>query len=109
MKSERRSFPRSAGRGDATVAFPSPGERGGGRVAEKRPSRGIDLEMLLEFSQQLYAHALTLQEVIRNQGEATYEVLRPGYDRVAAQQFEVFYPTVKRSSGLRKRGAGSGE
>jgi hypothetical protein len=65
--------------------------------------------MLLDFSQQLYAHALTLQEVIRNRGEVKYEVLRPGYDRLAAQQFEVFYPTFKRSSGFRKRGAGSGE
>jgi hypothetical protein len=62
----------------------------------KPPSAdGIDLEKLLHFSQQLYAHALTLQEVIRNEGQVTYEVLRPRCDRQAAQQFEVFYPTLK--------------
>ena len=51
----------------------------------------IDFEKLLHFSQQLYAHALTLQEVVRNNGQVTYEALRPRYDRQAAQQFEVFY------------------
>jgi hypothetical protein len=81
----------------------------GARATEKRPPHGIDLEMLLDFSQQLYAHALTLQEVIRNRGEVTYEVLRPGYDRLAAQQFEVFYPPLKQPSAFRKRSASSGE
>ena len=58
---------------------------------EKQSSNAIDTEKLLHFSQQLYAHALTLQEVVRNGGEVTYEVLRPRCDRQAAQQFEVFY------------------
>ena len=83
MKSERRSLPRSA------VAFPHPVERLGGKVAKKRLSNlsnAIDLERLLHFSQQLYAHALTLQEVIRNEGRVTYEVLRPRYNRQATQQ-----------------------
>jgi len=78
-----------------TDASPLPVEHVSGEVAKKRPSDAIDLETLLHFSQQLYAHALTLQEMIRNEGEATYEVLRPKCDRQAAQQFEVFYRTFK--------------
>jgi hypothetical protein len=69
----------------------------------------MDPEKLLHFAQQLYAHALTLQEVIRNEGQVTYEVLRPRYDRQAAQQFEVFYHSVERPSRVRKRGAASCE
>jgi len=72
------------------VALRYPAERIGGKVAKKQSSNAADLEMLLHFSQQLYAHALTLQEVIRNGGEVPYEVLRPRYDRQAAQQFEIF-------------------
>jgi len=93
MKSERRSFPRSAPSG----------------VARKQPPDAQDVEKLLHFSRQLYAHALTLQEVIRNDGEVAYEVLKPRYDRQAAQQFEIFYHTFKLPSGVRRRGAGSGE
>ena len=93
MKSERRSFPRSAQSG----------------VARKQPPDARDVEKLLHFSRQLYAHALTLQEVIRNDGEVAYEVLKPRYDRQAAQQFEIFYHTFKLPSGARRRGAGSGE
>ena len=76
-------------------ASPLPVEHVSAEVAKKRPSGAIDLETLLHFSQQLYAHALTLQEVIRNEGEETYEVLRPKFDRQAEQQFEVFYHTFK--------------
>lgn len=64
------------------------------KVASKPPSSAIDAGRLLHFSQQLYAHALTLQELIRNEGEVAYEVLRPRYDRQAARQFEIFYRTV---------------
>jgi hypothetical protein len=67
-----------------------------------------DLKKVLHFSQQLYAHALTLQEMIRTEGEVTYEALRPRYDRVAARQFKMFYRALKQSSGLRKGGLGSG-
>ena len=63
-----------------------------------------DLKKVLHFSQRLYAHALTLQEMIRNDEEETYEALRPKYDRQAAQQFKMFYQALKRSSGLCKRG-----
>ena len=93
MKSQRRSFPRS------TQA----------RVVRKRPPNARDVEKLLHLSRQLYAHALTLQEVIRNKGEVGYEVLRPRYDRQAAEQFEIFYHTLKLPSEFRRRGAGSCE
>jgi hypothetical protein len=124
MKSKRRSFPRSAqtfqrrvlGNGDRTLVesrCPACGQIVG-TVMDESPERGEtaasvpDLKKLLHFSQQLYAHALTLQEMIRNEGEVTYEALRPKYDRQAAQQFEMFYRTLERSSGLCERGPGSG-
>jgi hypothetical protein len=81
----------------------------GKTASSKPPSNPLDMENLLHFSQQLYAHALTLQEVIRNEKDVTYEVLRPRYDRQAAQQFEIFYHTLKRPSRLRTRGLGSCE
>jgi hypothetical protein len=122
MKSKRRSFPRSAqtfqrrvlGNGDRTLVeskCPTCGQivdtvmeesLEGGEPAAPFP----DLKKLLHFSQQLYAHALTLQEMIRKEGEVTYETLRPRYDRLAAQQFKVFYQALERSSGPRKRGPG---
>jgi hypothetical protein len=80
-----------------------------GKAARKRASNGMDMGKLLHFSQQLYAHALTLQEVIRNEGEVTYEVLRPRYDRQAAQQFEVFYHSFNRRPDFRTPAAGSCE
>jgi hypothetical protein len=95
--------------GETAVPFPYPVERIDGQVAKNGPPSAIDLEKLLHFSQQLYAHALTLQEVIRKEGEVTYEVLRPRYDRQAAQQFEIFYHTFKGPSGFRKRGVRSCE
>ncbi len=58
---------------------------------------GSDMENLLQLSQQLYAHALTLQELIRNGGSTTYDNLRPRYDRQAAQQFEIFYRNFART------------
>jgi len=88
-----------------TVASPSPEPRQPGgtalvpvkgigeNVATRLPSNAVDAGKLLHFSQQLYAHALTLQEVIRNEGAVAYEVLRPRYDRQAAKQFEIFYRT----------------
>ncbi len=90
-------------------AFQYPVKRIRGKAGRKRPSNVIDLQSLLHFSKELYAHALTLQEVIRNDGGESYEALRPRCDRQAAQQFEVFYHTFRRSSGLHKRGAASRE
>ena len=77
------------------------------KVARKRSAEALDLERLLHFSRQLYAHALTLQEVIRHEGEVAYEVLRPRYERQAAQQFEIFYHTLKRPTKFRNRGTES--
>jgi hypothetical protein len=79
--------------------------RDSAKAGKEQPSGPIDMEKLLHFSQQLYAHALTLQEVIRNEGQVTYEVLRPRCDRQAAQQFEIFYHTFKQSSGSRETDA----
>lgn len=103
MKSERSSFPRSAQSARRRI----PGKGVGTKLASGQSPHAIDLEKLLHFSQQLYAHALTLQEVIRTEGEVTYEVLRPRYDRQAAQQFEIFHHPSKRLSGFRKRAAGA--
>jgi hypothetical protein len=125
MKSQRRSFPRSAqtiqrrvlGNGDRTLVecrCPACGQTVDATVDESlervETSASVpDLKKLLHFSQQLYAHALTLQEVIRKEGEVTYEALRPRYDRLAARQFKMFYHTLERHSGLCKRGPGSGD
>ncbi len=88
MKSlRRRSLPRSTQATQRSMA--AKGSRP--MVARKRPSNAIRIEKLLHLSQELYAHALTLQEMIRGNGESTYQMLRPRYDRQAAQQFEVFY------------------
>ena len=78
----------------ASTALPYSAEWAAEKVPTKRPSKDIDPEKLLQFSQQLYAHALALQEVIRNEGKIAYEVLRPRCDRQAAKQFEIFYRTV---------------
>jgi hypothetical protein len=96
MKPERRSLQRSP------AAFPRPIERHGSKVARKRTSNALNLERLLRFSQQLYAHALTLQEVLRSEGKVAYEVLHPRYNRQAARQFEIFYHSLERSPKPRK-------
>jgi len=75
-------------------------------VAKKRPSNALELERLLHLSRQLYAHALTLQEVIRNDGEVAYEILRPRYDRQAEEQFKIFDRAFKGPPGFRKRRRG---
>jgi len=104
MKSGRRSNKGSAQAFQRRVPGrigPSSVERFSGEVARKRASNAVDVERLLHMSQQLYAHALTLQEVIRNEGDVTYEVLRPRFDRQAAQQFEIFFHSSRRPSGSR--------
>ena len=106
MKSERH-LPRSAqtpnAYGTQAVRLSYPVEHASAKLAKERSSKALsDLETLLCFSQQLYAHALTLQEVIRSEGAATYEALRPKYDHLAAQQFEVLHHTFKPPSRSRK-------
>ncbi len=107
MKSRRRSLKRSA----QAVSRRILGREGrlsvehrGGEAA-KRSRTAMDLEKLLHLTQQLYAHALTLQEVIRSEGKITYEALRPRFDRQAAQQFELFCHSSQRHSVSRKRSA----
>lgn len=63
----------------------------------------IDMPRLLQLAQQLYAHALTLQELMWSGGKASYESVRPKYELQAAEQFEVFYHTPKRPSGIHPR------
>jgi hypothetical protein len=91
---------------NTVIAFPTSMS---GQVDRKQLLNATDLERVLHFSQQLYAHALTLQELIRNEGEVRYEVLRPRYDRQAAQQFEIFYRALGRFSEMRKPAAGACE
>jgi len=98
MLDTMNTMDQSLEQGEPAVAFADPVERIGGEVAGKPPSNAIELVKVLHFSQQLYAHALTLQELIRSEGQVTYEVLRPRYDRQAAQQFEIFYHTLERTS-----------
>jgi len=118
MKSTRRSFPYSTPAfqhrlvgdgdhtpGDAAEVLRCPVAHRNEKVASKPSSSPIDPQGLLHLAQQLYAHALTLQEMIWSDGRVTYEAARPKYDRQAAQQFEIFYQAVKRPSGLRKPGA----
>jgi hypothetical protein len=93
VKSKRRSFPRSAqtirrrvlGNDDRTLVeskCPACDQIVStivGTVMDESPERSEnaasvpDLKKLLHFPQQLYAHALTLQEMIRTEGKVTYE------------------------------------
>jgi len=88
---------------EAADVLRDPVARMDGKVVHKPPSNPIDLETLLHLAQQLYAHALTLQELVWSRGEVAYEAVRPKYDRQAAQQFETFI--AQRPPGSRKRGA----
>lgn len=54
----------------------------------------IDVEKLLRFFQELYAHALTLQEVLATTAEVDYEDVRRKFDLQAAQQFALFYQAL---------------
>lgn len=114
MKSERRSITRSApvfdrrpklGPRTLRDAKDMASARSVAKTALARSSQAMDLERLLHFSQELYAHALTLQAVLRTGGELDYETLRPRYDQQAAQQFEIFHRTFQRPSEFRKRNA----
>ena len=89
---------------EAADVLRDPVARMDGKLANKLPANPIDLERLLYLAQQLYAHALTLQELIWSGGEVPYEAVRPKYDRQAAQQFGTFI-THKRSPSFRKPGA----
>ncbi len=51
----------------------------------------FDLDKLIHFFQELYAHAPTLQDLVQTADNRTYERIKPQYDRQAAEQFEIFY------------------
>lgn len=110
MRSARRSLKLSAQGSQRHIpGSPFSAEYPGGKsgkAATKRARQAVDLERVLHMSQQLYAHALTLQEVIRSEGQVTYEALRPRFDRQAAQQFELLYPS-KRHMKARAHSAAS--
>jgi|ERR1022692_686029 hypothetical protein len=109
MKSARRSLKPSAQVFQRRIpGTPFSAEHPGGKsgkAATKRARQAADLERVLHMSQQLYAHALTLQEVIRSEGQVTYEALRPRFDRQAAQQFELLYPSKRHSKALARSAA----
>jgi len=51
----------------------------------------IDMVRLLSFFQELYAHALTLQELVSSKAALRYEDVRSKYDRQAEEQFALLY------------------
>lgn len=55
------------------------------------PPNPIDFEKLLQFFQEMYAHTLTLQDLIQSEDERQYVDVKPRYDRVAANEFAIFY------------------
>lgn len=55
------------------------------------PPSPIDFEKLLRFFQEMYAHALTLQDLIETDDKRTYEEVKPQYDRLAENEFALFY------------------
>lgn len=57
------------------------------------PSPG-DFERLLRFFQQLYAHALTLQELVWSNNGLQYDETRLKYDRQADEQFQQLYQSL---------------
>jgi hypothetical protein len=51
----------------------------------------VDVAYLLQFFPKLYAHALTIQDLMATDDERKYEDVRPKYDQQASEQFELFY------------------
>jgi hypothetical protein len=68
----------------------------------------IDLERLIRFFENLFAHALTLQEILemiqshQSVDDQTYSTLKGKYDIHAAQQFDMFYSALKDPEGFAK-------
>jgi len=59
----------------------------------------IDFEQFLRFFCDMYAHDLTLQEMIERRGELdlterTYRNLRPRHDRFAELEFQIFFQAL---------------
>jgi hypothetical protein len=59
----------------------------------------IDLENLLKFFRQVYAHAMTLQQMMEHPDwattEETYNRLRPENDRYVAEQFDLIFRALR--------------
>ncbi len=89
----------------AAEVLRDPVVRVNGKVANQPPSNPIDLAGLMQLAQHLYAHALTLQELLWSEGEVTYEAVRPKYDRQAAQQFKILHHVLEQPPAFGKRGA----
>jgi hypothetical protein len=53
-----------------------------------------DVRKLLQYFEDLFAHAATLQELISTDDDRTYEDIRPTYDRQAAAEFALFYLAI---------------
>ena len=67
--------------------------------SKTKSTETAERENLLGFSQNLYAHCLTLQGVIRARGKMTHDDLRAACALQAAQQFEIFRSRSKRFAG----------
>jgi hypothetical protein len=59
----------------------------------------VDLENLLRFFRQVYAHAMTLQQMMEHPDweatEETYNRLRLENDRYAAEQFDLIFRALR--------------
>ena len=58
------------------------------------PPSPIDFRKLLQYFEDLFAHAATLQELVSTDDERTYDDIRPTYDRQAASEFALFYQAI---------------
>jgi hypothetical protein len=54
----------------------------------------IDLERLLKAFQEMFAHMLTLQDLIGTDDNRTYEEVKPKYDQQAEREFALFYQAL---------------
>jgi hypothetical protein len=62
----------------------------------------IDLNKLLTYFQDLFAHAATLQDLIQTDDKRTYEQIRPMYDLQAEQEFASFYRALNEPQAFSK-------
>jgi hypothetical protein len=65
----------------------------------------VDVKKLLEFFQNLYAHALALQEIqaeIRNLDPTVYSRLKAHFDNLAAEKFQLLYSVIDDPQGFAK-------
>jgi hypothetical protein len=53
-----------------------------------------DVRSLLEFFRKMYAHALTLQDLIQTEDDRQYPDVRPQYDQQAEREFAFFFLAI---------------